>query len=1151
MRTALGFAGWPSRRLRQCRPTVERLEARELLSADIRVATYNIEDDINGATTPRSGLYQVLEGIGEEQLRGHAQPLDILLLQETTSNSTTVAPIVSNLNSYYNGQAVYAQSPYQATQDGSNADGNGPNALVYNTTTLDLLASVGVGTPEGSGNGEYRQVVRYEFQPVGAAGSSDIFYVYVSHMKSGTTSADATDRGEEATIIRNNEATLPSTASVLYTGDLNSAPPEAEFTNFTAAGQGEAYDPVNFSTSVAYYSESTTDLRYRDDYELMTSNVLNDTGAINYVSGTLHAFGNNGTTPSGGSVNSGSDTALNNDLVQDGPTFIPASTLYADLTTASDHLPVVADYTLAQAATTTSLASSANPSNLGQSVTFTATVSSAAGGTPTGTVTFLDGTTTLATESLSGGVATFTTSSLAAGTHPITAAYGGATFYSTSTSGALSQVVNANAAGVLGFSAANYTTAQGQADATLTVTRTSGTTGSVAVEYYTTDGTATSPADYTGVPASSPATLTFASGQSSAVIQIPIVDGGSNVANATFGVTLENPSGGAALGGTTAATVTIQDPTLQVTSLAPFPSGVVINFNRGFQAGLLNLYDDANGDLGPADVTLTGASTGPVEGSLLVGPGDQLTFIKTGGPLAADTYSVVVRSAANGLVSLGGTLLDGNGDGTPGDNYTSSFTVSSSSAPVVSIPDFTRGDGQPVNVPATGSGLPLTISNGSGVTAVTLDLAYNPALLSITGAAVGAGVPAGASVTLTTPTPGVAQLVFSSPTALPAGAVSFVSLTAAVPATAPYLAKELLQINNLSVNGGALAAVADDGVHVAAYLGDATGDGSYSSQDALLILRVSSGVDGGFTAYPLADPVLVGDVSGFGAVNSQDALDVLKASVGLSVPAIPAIPAGITPQTGGPDPVLFLPRLTVRPGQTLPLPVEIDVTAPQGVWLESADLAFSFDPTQVAVSNARTAGTLLDGFTVSANIDAAAGTVRLALVSPVPRFLPAGALGSLVVLDLTVLPGARGVTPLNLDANIGSTRTELNGGGLTLVPAPTNAADDPVDGAVEVRGPAPARAAPTALRPGPVGGANPWAGVLAPARPAAETNQASQTRRAGDSVVPVWWALPATTGPLQARRDDNPWAAWLVPSPSGPEAGPVAPPDPLAAGALS
>ena len=205
-------------------PTVEMMETRRLLSATtLRIAAYNIEDDINGNTTPLPGLYQVLEGIGEEQVKGNDQPIDILGLEETTSNAD-VQPIVTNLNSYYNGAATYAESSYQGTQDGGATDGNGPNALVYDTTTLKLVASVGVGTPEGATNGVYRQPIRYEFQPVGDSGSTGDFYVYVAHTKSGTTSADATDRGEEATVIRNDEATLPVSASVIYEGDLQFQP---------------------------------------------------------------------------------------------------------------------------------------------------------------------------------------------------------------------------------------------------------------------------------------------------------------------------------------------------------------------------------------------------------------------------------------------------------------------------------------------------------------------------------------------------------------------------------------------------------------------------------------------------------------------------------------------------------------------------------------------------------------------------------------------------------------------------------------------------------------------------------------------------------------------------------------------------------------
>ena len=96
-------------------------------------------------------------------------------------------------------------------------------------------------------------------------------------------------------------------------------------------------------------------------------------------------------------------------------------------------------------ATSTVLSSSANPSQAGQSVTLTATVTASATGaaTPTGTVTIRDGTAVLGTAGLdASGRAVLTTSGLAAGTHSITAEYGGDARSSASTSAALSQTVN-------------------------------------------------------------------------------------------------------------------------------------------------------------------------------------------------------------------------------------------------------------------------------------------------------------------------------------------------------------------------------------------------------------------------------------------------------------------------------------------------------------------------------------------------------------------------------------------------------------------------------------------------------------------------------------------------------------------------------------
>ncbi|MGA7157738.1 MAG: Ig-like domain repeat protein [Acidobacteriaceae bacterium] len=69
------------------------------------------------------------------------------------------------------------------------------------------------------------------------------------------------------------------------------------------------------------------------------------------------------------------------------------------------------------------LSSSLNPSSLGQSVTFTAQITSLTG-TPTGSITFTDGSTTLATVTLnSTGAASMTDSALTVGTHTITATY--------------------------------------------------------------------------------------------------------------------------------------------------------------------------------------------------------------------------------------------------------------------------------------------------------------------------------------------------------------------------------------------------------------------------------------------------------------------------------------------------------------------------------------------------------------------------------------------------------------------------------------------------------------------------------------------------------------------------------------------------------
>jgi hypothetical protein len=98
---------------------------------------------------------------------------------------------------------------------------------------------------------------------------------------------------------------------------------------------------------------------------------------------------------------------------------------------------------LAKFSTTTMLASTPNPSILGEGIVLTAIVSSSGGIPPDGElITFDKGATPLGTAPLSGGTASITVSSLLVGTSVIVAHYSGDTSYSTSSSISVKQVVD-------------------------------------------------------------------------------------------------------------------------------------------------------------------------------------------------------------------------------------------------------------------------------------------------------------------------------------------------------------------------------------------------------------------------------------------------------------------------------------------------------------------------------------------------------------------------------------------------------------------------------------------------------------------------------------------------------------------------------------
>lgn len=141
------------------------------------------------------------------------------------------------------------------------------------------------------------------------------------------------------------------------------------------------------------------------------------------------------------------------------------------------------------APTSTRVGSSVQPSVFGQTVTFAAEVTSAAG-TPGGTATFKDGSAVLGTAALAGGNAAITTSTLAAGSHAITAAYGGSATFDPSTSTQLNQVVNPAATSATLISSRNPSRVGRRITFTATVTATLPGTGTPTGTVRFLDGTA-------------------------------------------------------------------------------------------------------------------------------------------------------------------------------------------------------------------------------------------------------------------------------------------------------------------------------------------------------------------------------------------------------------------------------------------------------------------------------------------------------------------------------------------------------------------------------------------------------------------------------------------------------------------------------------
>lgn len=315
---------------------------------------------------------------------------------------------------------------------------------------------------------------------------------------------------------------------------------------------------------------------------------------------------------------------------------------------------------------------------------------------------------------------------------------------------------------------------------------------------------------------------------------------------------------------------------MQVTSFIPSSTGFKVRFNQIIDLKHLNLFSEQAVSLGPSDVVVTNSTAVVQEVMSILLDQDNMGFaLQSDITLANDTYTVVIKSGAAALVGANGGLLDGNSDGTAGDDYTNSFTVSNPVGPIVSAVSFSRGPGQIIQTPDLASGPRVYISNASGATSFSFTLDFDESLLDITGLT-GNNLPSGAVVVATKSGTGHLDVSVTSATALDAGTYRIGFFTGTVKSDAPLGRTSTIVASSLSQSGAAGTIFSRSSTYLVGFMGDLDGDHVYTTPDGQSIQDILTANITGVNKYRRLSPLVYADVNGSGSLTSLDATRVLQ-----------------------------------------------------------------------------------------------------------------------------------------------------------------------------------------------------------------------------------------------------------------------------------
>jgi hypothetical protein len=337
------------------------------------------------------------------------------------SGSVTSSPIASlsvgahTITALYSGESRFSASDNTASPLTQTINGVPTRTTLTSSTnptvfgqSVTFTASVGVlppsvGTPTGT----------------------------VTFLDGGTALGTRTLSGTNASFSISSLSVAGHLVTALYNGDGNSAASTSAVVTQTVNKAGSSV-AISSSALPSVCGESVT---FTATVSATAPGGGTPSGTVTFKDGA--AVLGTGTLSSGQATYTTSSLSVTNHSI---------TAIYGGDASFKTNTSTALNQSVNKASSTVGLASSANPSVFGQSVSFTATVSAVApaSGTPTGTVQFkTNGVNFGSLVSLAGGSATsLTLSNSRAGVLSVTASYNGNTNFNTSASGTLTQTIN-------------------------------------------------------------------------------------------------------------------------------------------------------------------------------------------------------------------------------------------------------------------------------------------------------------------------------------------------------------------------------------------------------------------------------------------------------------------------------------------------------------------------------------------------------------------------------------------------------------------------------------------------------------------------------------------------------------------------------------